>query len=81
VKDEVELIKKNAGVEPELAQQQSDRLATENEILKSKIADLETRVNTLSRDESRVEEKLRYEHLLTQMSEDNRLLSDKLSAA
>ncbi len=52
---------------------------TENEILKSQIQDLETRVNTLSRagDDARLDEKLRLEKALKQLNEENRLLGDK----
>lgn len=56
-----------------------DRLATENEILKSKISDFETRVNTLSRagDESRLEDKFRYEKIITTINDDNRMINEK----
>jgi hypothetical protein len=43
-----------------------ESLTTENEILKSKIQDLETRVNTLSRagEDQRVDEKGRFERII-----------------
>lgn len=52
---------------------------TENEILKSQIQDLETRVNTLSRagDDARIDEKLRLEKAFKHLNEENRLLSEK----
>ena len=54
--------------------EQTDRLMTENEILKSKIQDLETRVNTLSRagDESRLEDKFRYENIIQKLKEETK---------
>ena len=54
-------------------------MATENEILKSKISDFETRVNTLSRagDESRLEDKFRYEKIITTINDDNRMINEK----
>ena len=57
----------------------ADRLMTENEILKSKIQDLETRVSTMSRngDESRLEDKFRYEKLISSLNDDNRLVNEK----
>ncbi|TNV87259.1 hypothetical protein FGO68_gene13350 [Halteria grandinella] len=80
VKEEVEIIKQ---ARQQNESEQSDRLATENEILKSKIQDLETRVNTLSRagDESRIEDKQRYEKLISQINEDGRSLNEKYRAA
>ena len=54
-------------------------LSTENEILKAKISDLETRVNTMSRagDDTRLEEKFRFEKVITSINDDNRLISEK----
>lgn len=59
--------------------EQVDKLTTENEILKSQIQDLETRVNTLSRagDDVRMDEKLRFEKAYKQVNEENRLLAEK----
>lgn len=57
-----------------------EQLTTENEILKTKIQEMETRVNTLSRagEESRLEDKFRYEKLLTSMNDENRIVNDRL---
>jgi hypothetical protein len=54
-------------------------LTTENEILKSKIQDLETRVNTLSRagEEQRFDEKGRFEKIIQTLTDENRLITEK----
>jgi predicted nucleic acid-binding Zn-ribbon protein len=56
-----------------------EKLTTENEILKSKIQDLETRVNTLSRagEEQRVDDKGRFERIIQTLTDENRLLTEK----
>lgn len=52
-------------------------MSTENRILKCKIGELETRVNTLSRDESRVDDKFRYEKIIGAISDENKLINEK----
>ncbi len=49
--------------------------------MKSKIQDLETRVNTLSwaGDDSRIDEKQRYEKLLNKLNDENNLITEKYS--
>ena len=72
IKEDIQSLK-HASLDTESA----DRLATENEILKSKIQDLETRVSTLSRDESRLEDKYRLEKVIAGLTDDNRLVNEK----
>ena len=47
-------------------------MSTEN-----RIRELETRVNTLSRDESRVDDKFRYEKIIGAISDENKLINEK----
>jgi predicted nucleic acid-binding Zn-ribbon protein len=56
-----------------------ESLTTENEILKSKIQDLETRVNTLSRagEDQRVDDKGRFERIIQTITDENRLVTEK----
>jgi predicted nuclease with TOPRIM domain len=56
-----------------------ESLTTENEILKSKIQDLETRVNTLSRagEDQRVDDKGRFERIILTITDENRLVTEK----
>lgn len=75
IKGEIDTIKKSGYDD----QEDTDKLATENEILKSKIQDLETRVNTLSRvdNDARLDEKFRFEKVIQQIKDENRILADK----
>jgi predicted nucleic acid-binding Zn-ribbon protein len=56
-----------------------EKLTTENEILKSKISDLETRVNTLSRTTGGEEQ--RFEKIIQSVSEENRHIAEKYRIA
>jgi chaperonin cofactor prefoldin len=55
-------------------------MTTENEILKSKISDLETRVNTLSRNGDEYD-KGRFEKIIQSISDENRHIGEKYRIA
>lgn len=60
--------------------EQAESLSTENEILRSQIAELETRVNTLSRagDDARTDEKGRFEKLVSNLKEELKGAQERL---
>jgi hypothetical protein len=84
VREDIQALKSTA--------EERDKLNTENEILKSKIQDLETRVNTLSRardEESmassmqlmNVQDRNRFEKMIQILQDENRLIIDKYRIA
>lgn len=69
IKQDIQTLKQSAdGVE------EYDKVTVENEILKSKIQDMETRLNTMSRatDEARLDDQFRYEKMIAALTEQNR---------